>query len=465
MPTPIGRGNLAQNSFQNSDPATLTVTTLSNTSGLLCWYIITANTHGSTYKNAASATFDGDAMTLIDERQWYSGSGFWISYTIWGFLNPAVKTAPLSADMDDGWTGWGGSVAYQYDRVKEIPSGDNVITSNSSGTPATITDTFGKSYSLIWTICNTRTSATYSSPDELIATHGSYEGNVPHSSHTLQRATYPGSFTSSFTIAAPTTKTNHWGMSAIILEDSEDADLKLLLHLDGADDATSTVDSAGRHSPITFQGGANLDDDIFKFGASALELTTATSDYLEIADSSDWDLYGSKYDDYCIDFWVKLSDYSGNSGLISHGDNYTNNGWTLYHDVTSSLGLRLNSSDYGTTFHSNDGTGATGVISDSNWHHIALIKVETDIGIYLDGTQCAYADLSALNPLTAFVGYSGTLKIGAFPGLEGYMDGWLDEVRIARHNDFFNAAPNSGQTDTITVPTQPSIMKPQTIIY
>ena len=90
-------------------------------------------------------------------------------------------------------------------------------------------------------------------------------------------------------------------------------------------------------------------------------------------------------------------------------------------------------------------------ISDTNWHHVAFIKVANEYGLYLDGTQDAYATDNDVS-----TNY-GDIWIGAqeteFTGLPfNDFEGYLDEIRIQKSN-YFSASPNSGKTDTITIPT------------
>ncbi len=80
--------------------------------------------------------------------------------------------------------------------------------------------------------------------------------------------------------------------------------MSLLLHLNGANGATSTVDSSEHGHAITFVGTAQLDTAEKKFGTSSL-LVDGDSDCLKIADSPLWDICDNIVDDWTVDFFVK----------------------------------------------------------------------------------------------------------------------------------------------------------------
>jgi hypothetical protein len=75
-----------------------------------------------------------------------------------------------------------------------------------------------------------------------------------------------------------------------------------------------------------------------------------------------------------------------------------------------------------------------------------MCKVGTEYGIYVDGVQLGHDSSSYTNTL------NGDLFIGRRGDSSNYLTGWMDEIRII-HSNYFNASPNSGLTDTITVPT------------
>lgn len=213
---------------------------------------------------------------------------------------------------------------------------------------------------------------------------------------------------------------------------------KMLLHLDGSDGATSTVDSSGRHGTINFNGTAQLDTAFQKFGESSL-LLDGNSDYLDLPSSSDWSMFENNTDSWTVDFWVKHADFSGVETYLSCYEDSSNN-WDLLF-VFGSIALEIESGGV-PLFTMVPG----GSISDSDWHHIAFVKVADIYAIYLDGVQVTYIQDSST------ASFDGILKIGQAAEGGVYLDGHIDEIRIINSNPF-SASPNVGKTNTITIPT------------
>lgn len=219
---------------------------------------------------------------------------------------------------------------------------------------------------------------------------------------------------------------------------------KLLLHLDGADGATSTTDASDSNHTINFNGTAELDIAAKKWGTASL-LLDGGSDSIDIDDSVDWDICGSNSDDWTIDFWVKHVDHVGDEFYIIQLEN-SNNRWIIYHRHGSGLQwLVISDTIPGTMITT--GWCAGGETTDTDWHHIALCKVGSKYGLYYDGVQVGYVDDSDTDT------FAGSLFFGNDGATGGYFNGQMDEIRII-HSNAFNASPNATPDDTITVPTR-----------
>lgn len=215
---------------------------------------------------------------------------------------------------------------------------------------------------------------------------------------------------------------------------------KLLLHMNGADESTSFIDSRTTGTPhiVTAGGDAQIDTAIKKFG-SASGLFDGTSDYLTIPDSADWDIFGSNADDWTIDLQVKMDTTSSDRFFITHYEDGSNN-WQFWHEG-GGLRMKLRRT-------TNIINLSGGIISDTDWHHVAFIKVADKYGLYLDGNQTAYVQDSDTDT------FSGQLVIGASGNLsDSFFDGHMDELRI-QHSNYFGAAPNVGLSNTITEPIE-----------
>ena len=222
-----------------------------------------------------------------------------------------------------------------------------------------------------------------------------------------------------------------------------DANTNLLLHMDGANDGTTFSDSSTENNKgdATVTATVQTKTATKKWG-TASALFDGDSGYLTYADHADWDVIGSNSDNWTIDMQVKHTDHTGFEVYISQSTN-VNTVWYLAHLDPNGFNFEVQESGV-TTLE----TGWAGQIDDTNWHHVALIKVANEYGIYLDGTQISYTQDSTTATFT------GGLDIGTRWATAGYMfDGNIDEVRI-QHSNIFNASPNATPDDTITVPTE-----------
>jgi len=244
-----------------------------------------------------------------------------------------------------------------------------------------------------------------------------------------------------------------------------DSNTKLLLPCDGADESTIFTDSklTSPHT-VTAHGTAQLDTAVKKWG-TASGMFDGNSDYLTIPDSVDFNIVASNSDDWTIDVWLKFSVAPTTTQAIMDQSNISSTP-QIQLMWASTAGFSFNVYSGGYLIY----VPTTGqIITDTNWHHLALIKKADEYGIYVDGTQYSYLQDSSTLDLNQ------TVRIGARGNQEGsishYFGGRMDEFRIQK-SDYFNASPNSGKTDTIIVPTEayseeeaPSILIPnQSII-
>ena len=169
-----------------------------------------------------------------------------------------------------------------------------------------------------------------------------------------------------------------------------------------------------------------------------------TGDWLSIPDHADWDFIGSVADSRTMELWIKYaSSPTGTAyALISHSESIGPNDFWLINVSNAAINFFAQSASV-TILATNDVIG----IPDTDWHHIAVIRILDEYGIYVDGTQTAYSQDTSTDTFAGKLGI-GVREIdgwGAFPGN-------VDEIRMYVGNPF-GAAPVVGLTDTITVPT------------
>lgn len=193
----------------------------------------------------------------------------------------------------------------------------------------------------------------------------------------------------------------------------------------------------------TFLGHTQLDSLVKKFGSASYKFD-GTDDSLYLNSSTDLSIANLTTDTITVDFWAKFISTSSpaQQTLFSYGTGGSN--W---------VGLIYKHASGGWTFNIlNVNSSYGGVISDTNWHHIALVKIggssTATWGIYVDGVQVVYWSTATVNTTTSNL-YLGTVSYAG----ANYFNGYIDEFRI-QYSNIFGGNPNVGLTDTIVVPTE-----------
>lgn len=229
-----------------------------------------------------------------------------------------------------------------------------------------------------------------------------------------------------------------------------DSNTALLLHLDGADAATSTSDencNAGGAKTITFNNQAQLDTAQFKFGTSSL-LLDGTGDFIGISDSTDFD-FGTS--DFTVDMWVRFNNASGRQELFSNYSGSDVNGTLIlekYNSPSEGLDIVYYSGGY-TRIH-----GAY-TFSTGTWYHIAFVRTSGNAMIFVDGTQ-----VGVTTALSASLTHAGTPvhTIGALTGGANGFNGWIDEARVSNTARWTsNFTPETAPFDTESQLMSPKI--------
>jgi hypothetical protein len=192
-----------------------------------------------------------------------------------------------------------------------------------------------------------------------------------------------------------------------------------LLHLDGANGATTFTDVKGK-TWLTY-GDAKLSTTDPKFGSAAL-LLDGTGDYAESQTSADWQ-FGTG--DFTVEFWVRFGSTAATTSLLS---NYTDSsgGFTVQYRNTGVL--RVGWGDPALLDVS--WSPSTGV-----WYHVAVARVGSTIRTFVDGALLGSATNSTnINTNTAFcLGRLGTFALQ-------HLNGRIDEVRITNGVGRYTAA-------------------------
>ena len=203
--------------------------------------------------------------------------------------------------------------------------------------------------------------------------------------------------------------------------------------------------SSGVGHTITANGDVANTRAQYKVGDSSIKFD-GTGDYLSVPDSADWDVFGAG--SHTVETWVKLTARSGGEHFFQQYQD-ANNKFQISHNPGSGTGIEY-AIKYSSSWVVNSGyaTGDTGLISDSNWHHVAIVKNGDDYTAYLDGTAL---DNTVTQSTTTTL--SSVLYIGNNGASGGYVTGYMDEIRIsdsARYTSSFTPSTTAFTGDANT---------------
>lgn len=206
-------------------------------------------------------------------------------------------------------------------------------------------------------------------------------------------------------------------VASMRLAEGNDAYTKLLLHCDGADASTTFTDSSSSARSATVGGSAQIDTAQSKFGGAS-GLFDGSGDYLEYADSADWD-FGA--DPFTIDMWVRTTTVSGRQTLAIKSTLAEVTSWALYIlNANFEFNASANDSSWGIVNAQTFGT-----ISTNTWTHVAVVRDGNDFKLFQDGDLKTTVTNSG-----ALTANSKVVRIGA-QGTHSF-SGHLDEVRISK---------------------------------
>lgn len=191
----------------------------------------------------------------------------------------------------------------------------------------------------------------------------------------------------------------------------------LLLHMAGADASTTFTDSSASGHTVTPAGTAQIDDAQSKFGGTS-GLFDGNSDYLDADGGTDL-AFGTG--DFTIDTWIRVDDMSSNQMLFDfRGATYTGQ-LNCYITTIGRIVLREGTTELL--------AGASGTIVVDTWHHVAVVRYNGVVTLYVDGVSVGTAELS-----TDFSGVdTNRPRIGANTvGSADYWFGWIDEFHVTK---------------------------------
>ena len=212
-----------------------------------------------------------------------------------------------------------------------------------------------------------------------------------------------------------------------------------VLHLTG----DTLSDSSPFNHTMTAVGNTSVNTSTKKYGTGSIYFD-GTGDYLRAEDSRF--VLGSY--DFTIEFWLNLPDASPTKGIFHIWDNTTLSNYSiaLYH-IGNDLTLQFKNGVDGTPNGSISST--TDVITNNTWHHIAAVRHNNTINLYVDGTAVSSGfDATGINLVMNY------FELGTHWDSNYTFTGYIDDFRItrgtARYTSNFTTPTSALSLDTAT---------------
>jgi hypothetical protein len=227
-----------------------------------------------------------------------------------------------------------------------------------------------------------------------------------------------------------------WGPSFLVGSGPE-----LLLHFDGTNGQTTTVDSSSNAWPVTMQSTGSLSTASPKFGTAAFNVTAIdpvsqpAPAFVPYTSGSGLDIFGLSAWTVEMQFFVE---YNTDPGvfLLNYGGSTTpgfNPGLSLLFVAQANADTSIDVSiiNNGTFRGVSDVSFSMPIGSVGSWHHLALVNDGVHTTMYIDGVASG-----SPSPSWNAAQYSGpyttpNVVIGAFGGYSGGRQaGQIDELRV-----------------------------------
>ncbi|MDH1429090.1 LamG domain-containing protein [Comamonas aquatica] len=227
------------------------------------------------------------------------------------------------------------------------------------------------------------------------------------------------------------------------------ASVVLLLHMDGSNGSTATIDSSSSNKTMTAIGNAKLSTAQKKFGPSSA-LFDGNADYFSTPDSQDWNLGTG---DFTVEFSYYATSFpNGGAMLGTWSVSEGQNSWLVGNPSSGQPGsppanaIRFVASAngrYDTSTVDIYGTGPGSLMVVNTWYHIAIVRGGGSFKLFINGKLLTTKAIGSQSSNAAINIYHNNfpLKVGGI-GTTTDANGYMDEVRITKgvarySNDFF----------------------------
>lgn len=216
---------------------------------------------------------------------------------------------------------------------------------------------------------------------------------------------------------------------------------------------TPFADRAENHI-VSLEDNGQLNTNAPKFGNSSLGGLGGSSPQgrAQVPFSSDFDFFApGNTEDFTMEFWAKQN--STQTGIYASCGSAGSRSWTIKQFSSDYVQFQL--WDFGQGLVLLELEIAFFGFTAGVWYHIAVIRQNGNLGIYFNGNQADYLAKASVPSISIGPyppGGAQYLRVGTNVNNTGGHNGQIDHFRISYGNPY-NANPNSGDTDTITVPT------------
>jgi hypothetical protein len=201
--------------------------------------------------------------------------------------------------------------------------------------------------------------------------------------------------------------------TSVAATDTNIREVSLLLHGNGTNGSTTITDSSLTPKTVTAVGNAQISTAQSKFGGASIAFD-GTGDSLTTPNNSAYQ-FGTS--DFTVECWINTTDITFN--LISLLNNAAGN-WAI---------VIFNSDFYWQTAY-----GVTNLISavpcssilNGAWNHIAITRSGSSLRLFFNGV------LQGASPYTDNTNYNGTGLLTVGSGVNGDLNGYIDDLRITK---------------------------------
>jgi hypothetical protein len=208
------------------------------------------------------------------------------------------------------------------------------------------------------------------------------------------------------------------------------SNVRLLLHMDGANGSTTFTDSSGTPKTVTHFGNAQISTEQSQFGGAS-GLFDGSGDYLQAGPASDWNFLhnGSAW---TAEGWFRFVNFNSEPSLFTTAITTAQIGTMIYVNSSRQIVLSIFKGQDSITVIQGVTSGT--IPNDGAFHHVAvcvdLAPATANALVFIDGFLAGLFNKSANAPISSNA--TNPLTMGAYADFLflGNLNGNMDDLRI-----------------------------------